>query len=101
VESETFGVTHAQAGAYLLSLWGFPLEVVEAVARHADALETAAPERTNLEAMVQLAHMLVEAERVCVCGRPGGPGPDHALLEGAGVHEAVEAWRSERDEHAA
>jgi HD-like signal output (HDOD) protein/CheY-like chemotaxis protein len=29
-----FGVSHAQAGAYLLSLWGFPSPVIEAVASH-------------------------------------------------------------------
>jgi putative nucleotidyltransferase with HDIG domain len=34
VEQETFGVNHAAVGAYLLSMWGLPLSVVEAVARH-------------------------------------------------------------------
>jgi HD-like signal output (HDOD) protein/CheY-like chemotaxis protein len=33
-EHTEFGVSHAQAGAYLLSLWGFPTSVVEAVATH-------------------------------------------------------------------
>lgn len=34
VESQVFGATHAEAGAYLLSLWGLPLPIVEAVANH-------------------------------------------------------------------
>lgn len=34
VESQVFGATHAEAGAYLLSLWGLPLPIVEAVADH-------------------------------------------------------------------
>ncbi len=34
VEFEIFGATHADAGAYLLALWGVPLPVVEAVAYH-------------------------------------------------------------------
>ena len=34
VEKEIFGATHGEAGAYLLGLWGLPLEVVEAVALH-------------------------------------------------------------------
>ena len=34
VESQVFGATHAETGAYLLSVWGLPLPIVEAVARH-------------------------------------------------------------------
>src|SRR5207249_4909272 len=68
-ELEVLGVTHAQAGAYLLSLWGFPLEIVEAVAHHGGRPDTASLDRSNVVAMVQLAHMLVESERSCVCGR--------------------------------
>jgi HD-like signal output (HDOD) protein/ActR/RegA family two-component response regulator len=33
-EMELHGVTHAEAGAYLLGLWGLPYPVVEAVAHH-------------------------------------------------------------------
>ncbi|MEQ1690560.1 MAG: response regulator [Gemmatimonas sp.] len=33
-ELEVFGVTHAEVGAYLLGLWGLPLDIVEAVAYH-------------------------------------------------------------------
>jgi HD-like signal output (HDOD) protein len=33
-ERQTFGVTHAEVGAYLLSLWGLPFPIVEAVAFH-------------------------------------------------------------------
>lgn len=36
VEQEQDGVTHAGTGAYLLSLWGLPDGVVEAVAHHHD-----------------------------------------------------------------
>jgi putative nucleotidyltransferase with HDIG domain len=34
VERQAFGATHAEAGAYLLSLWGLPAKVIEAVAGH-------------------------------------------------------------------
>jgi HD-like signal output (HDOD) protein len=34
IELAEFGVTHAQAGAYLLGLWGFPASIVELVAHH-------------------------------------------------------------------
>ena len=33
-EFETFGLTHAEIGAYLLGLWAFPDPVVEAAAYH-------------------------------------------------------------------
>ncbi|MCX7909702.1 MAG: response regulator [Ignavibacteria bacterium] len=33
-ELEIYECTHAQIGAYLLGLWGFPLQIVEAVAYH-------------------------------------------------------------------
>lgn len=34
VEREIFGATHAEAGAYLLSLWGLPAALIEAAASH-------------------------------------------------------------------
>jgi putative nucleotidyltransferase with HDIG domain len=34
VEKQCFGATHADAGAYLLSLWGISAPVIEAVASH-------------------------------------------------------------------
>lgn len=33
-EEAVFGTTHAHVGAYLLGLWGLPIEIVEAVAFH-------------------------------------------------------------------
>ncbi len=33
-EHAVLGFTHAQAGAYLLNLWGLPLDIVDAVANH-------------------------------------------------------------------
>jgi hypothetical protein len=34
LEQEVLGVTHAEVGAYLLSLWGLPSSLVEATALH-------------------------------------------------------------------
>lgn len=33
-EYQVFGATHAQMGAYLLGIWGLPIQIVEAVAYH-------------------------------------------------------------------
>jgi putative nucleotidyltransferase with HDIG domain len=35
-EREVLGVTHAEVGAYLLGIWGLPLDIVNAVLRHHD-----------------------------------------------------------------
>ena len=34
IEKETLGITHAEAGAYLMDLWGLPVPVIEAIAFH-------------------------------------------------------------------
>jgi len=38
IELDIVGAKHADLGAYLLNLWGLPFNVVEAVARHHDAM---------------------------------------------------------------
>jgi putative nucleotidyltransferase with HDIG domain len=43
VETEFFGASHADVGAYLLGLWGLPISVIEAIALHH------APDRTVLD----------------------------------------------------
>lgn len=40
VEAQVFGATHAETGAYLLSVWGLALPIVEAVARHHNPAKT-------------------------------------------------------------
>jgi HD-like signal output (HDOD) protein len=45
VEEELTGVSHAEVGAYLLSLWGIPYLIIEAVAHHHH------PERVHHEKM--------------------------------------------------
>src|SRR5205085_1759132 len=37
-EKKILGASHAEVGAYLLALWGFPYSLVEAVAHHHDPL---------------------------------------------------------------
>ncbi len=40
VEHELFGTTHSEVGAYLLALWGFPIDLVDAVLLHHTPLTT-------------------------------------------------------------
>jgi HD-like signal output (HDOD) protein/CheY-like chemotaxis protein len=96
LERETFGVSHAQAGAYLLSSLGFPQEMVEATARHAGTQCVEAAGGPGAVSAVGLAHCLVEAERIRLCSPPGNPGLDDAALELAGILGEVWAWRTEQ-----
>lgn len=50
-EMEVFGATHAEIGAYLLSLWGIPWTVVEAVAFHHKPSEYQTPYFSPLTAV--------------------------------------------------
>jgi HD-like signal output (HDOD) protein len=52
-------VTHAEAGAFLLGLWGLPYRIVEAVANHHAPLRNA-HDRLGLPQIVWLAACLVQ-----------------------------------------
>lgn len=56
-EQEVFGATHAEAGAYLLGLWGLSFPVIQAVAGHHQDAATLGSEFTALTA-VHLANVL-------------------------------------------
>jgi HD-like signal output (HDOD) protein len=56
-ENQIFGTTHAEVGAYLMALWGFPDPVVEALAFHHNPAGHQAERLTPLLA-VQIANAL-------------------------------------------
>lgn len=60
-ELATWGVTHAEIGAYLLGLWGLPFQIVEAVANH-HAPTRGDDDRLGLAQLVWLASCIVENE---------------------------------------
>lgn len=91
-EFAVFGCTHAEVGAHLLSLWGLPNALVEAVAyHHAPALLEA--EQFGAAGAVHVADALAHAEET------GGRGPAQPLdveyLRGAGQPDNLEAWRGQ------
>lgn len=61
LETEEFGVTHADVGAYLLRLWGLPLPLIDAVARHHDEIGPDASEHP-IAAAVKQAEAMAENE---------------------------------------
>lgn len=93
VEKEIFGAHHGEIGAYLLGLWGLPLEVVESVALHHHPMSAKADAFGALTA-VHIADYLVhevapEAEGVSV------PALDREYLEKIGVWSKLDLWRQE------
>jgi putative nucleotidyltransferase with HDIG domain len=57
IEEELIGVSHAEVGAYLLSLWGLPSPIVEAVAHHHHP-QRVPHERLDMISVVYLANVL-------------------------------------------
>lgn len=66
LEYEAFGVSHSMVGGFLLSLWGFPEEVVNIVATHAD-LPVMGPCQPTADRIVQAAHQIVGDGNHHVC----------------------------------
>jgi len=56
-EKNIFGVTHAEAGAYLMGLWGLPYPIIEAIAYHHSPVRSMTNEFTPLTS-VYIANIL-------------------------------------------
>jgi putative nucleotidyltransferase with HDIG domain len=90
-EEQVFGSTHAEAGAYLLGLWGLPEPVVQAVAYHhtpARCPRPAPPILTALHVADSLEYLMREPES-------GAPESriDRQYLSDAGLDGRLEEWR--------
>ena len=84
-ELGSFGCTHAQIGAYLFTLWGFPEPVVQAVANH-----------HTLEGIEVMTPAL--AIHVAQCLEPGSKRAarlNTELLERLGLTQRIEEWREQ------
>lgn len=62
-ESRVLGASHAQVGAYLLGIWGFPSTIVEAVAHH-HAPRQVPQTGFDVLAALSVAHALTEPTEV-------------------------------------
>jgi HD-like signal output (HDOD) protein len=85
-ELSTWGTTHAEIGAYLLGLWGLPIQLVRAVADH-HAPERDAADHVGLTQLVWLASCIVDGDE---------PAPD--LLSRFGAEALYETHRHHREE---
>jgi putative nucleotidyltransferase with HDIG domain len=91
VESEVFGANHAEAGAYLLSLWGLPFPIIEAVASH----HLPAPELEPEFSAVTAVHLAERLEHESELERfPGNSVEiDLAYPDALGIHDELHALR--------
>jgi HD-like signal output (HDOD) protein len=101
VEQELNGVTHAEAGGFLLGLWGLPHVVVEAVTRRHQPLGR--PEASRVlspAAAVQVADALAHEyfPGTTRATHPALPTPDLQYLEELGVADQLPAWREKAEQ---
>jgi HD-like signal output (HDOD) protein len=91
VEKERLGCTHAEVGAYLMSIWGLPFPLVHAVAFHHHPAETAETKFSTLTAVHAADSITSEAD----------PSPlnhdvelDRPYLSRLGLSERESVWRA-------
>jgi putative nucleotidyltransferase with HDIG domain len=90
LETERFGCSHAQVGAYLMSIWGLPAPLVYAVAMHHQPLGDAKSQFSPLTA-VYFADVFAAESDVAPLNRDIEMDMDYVKrLE---LCERVEAWR--------
>ncbi len=93
IERDTFGVTHAEVGAYLLGAWGLPFSIVEAVAfHHRPGLVTEGVR--DVLAAVHLADALTKRATGGLGSDPCDEDIDLAFLEAVGFSSRVDEWRA-------
>jgi HD-like signal output (HDOD) protein len=92
VEKEIFGATHGEIGAYLLGLWGMPLDLLEVAALHHYPTRSLSKNFTALTAV----HVANALEREISADQDGLPVSklDESYLAEIGVLENVPDWRA-------
>ena len=91
MELEHFGVTHAQLGSYVLSLWSLPDAVIDAVALHHDSTQHAGDTASLTNKAVFAAERFLQEES---CGDHEGGFPDKELESCLGsTREKIQHWR--------
>jgi HD-like signal output (HDOD) protein len=91
IERESFGVTHAEVGAYLIGLWGLPDPIVETIAFHHCPSNAHAVAFTPLTA-VHVANVIAgEMHPERIVGSASALDEDY--LTELGLRERVPKWR--------
>ena len=90
-ETEQFGACHAEIGAYLLGLWGFPAPVIQAVAYHHRPMDLPHKEMNALTAIYVAQHLTRE-----IANQENGQDPESRIdmnyLALIGKTGRIEEW---------
>jgi HD-like signal output (HDOD) protein len=91
LEASALGATHAEAGAYLMGLWGLHDPVVEAIALHHSPRKS---EERRYDAL-PIVHVADAVAREHESGPAAGEPPeiDRAYLAELGLAERLAAWQ--------
>ncbi|HET7107461.1 MAG TPA: response regulator [Candidatus Acidoferrum sp.] len=91
IEERLTQISHAEVGAYLLSLWGLPSPVVEAVAHHHHPRRVPL-NQADLVVVVYVCNLLAHEREALDQGAPS-PEFDMDLLQQAGIADLLPEWR--------
>jgi putative nucleotidyltransferase with HDIG domain len=90
IEAKLFGCTHAEVGAHMLSLWGLPPALIDAVAFHHNPMASGESNFAAIAA-VHVANVLAQEQAT---GKPVRDGElQLEFLNHIGVADTVAAWR--------
>ena len=90
LEADAFGASHAEVGAYLLGLWGFPQQIIAATAWHHRPAEIGTRgllALTAVHAGDAIAHRLEQRD-----GPSRSTEPDYGYLAELGLADAMPRW---------
>ena len=93
LELEQFDASHADVGGYLLSLWGLPQEIIEAVAFHHDPSSSVDESFTPLTA-VHVANVLSEQPKDSTLEPTATIPIDNLYLAKLGMSHRLESWEA-------
>lgn len=93
-EEKVLGVTHAEIGGYLLSLWGLPYPVIEAVANH-HAPSRVETTEFGILAAVHVGDALINEITELVGPPESSPGLDPTFIEALSLADKLDAWRDQ------
>jgi HD-like signal output (HDOD) protein len=89
-EEEALGVNHADVAGFILSLWGLPTRVVEAITHHHEP-QVLAPDSLNPALAVHLANAVVHHKANAAYAESTLQRP---ILTAIGVNDTLKDWMS-------
>ena len=96
LETEIFGCTHAQVGAYLMGIWGLPDPLVHAVAFH-HSPSSSGEKKVSAVLAVHAADAIASSSNPSLINQDIQL--DQGYLSGLGLQEKDSVWRGFHEQH--